>query len=514
MKARLIIVALLLPFIALAQPVKEWTLELPFDSSTYHQNVGGMLDAQGNFLWVVNKTDVPSPGVAVPKVQFRKISPSGNILWNTEYDNNGAQNVSMNQIDVDNGGNVYACGSYYIPMPVVGNSFRWKVVKVNASGILEWQHDLNVPNVMESRAQKILVSQGNDIYVAGVYYDTLWGTHKVVVKLNSAGNELWMKDYLCDAGSGESIFELDNFGNVIVSCSDSVFAINSSGNGVWSQPPAMNEPYIGNGPVSAVDAQNNVVLLAWVGSKYSLAKVSSSGVQWEVDSILYAAGFGDWNLHLATDASGSIYAGSVNQTWTTDTPYIYKYSAQGNFEWRTLLSYDPSDLEQQGSRLYTTGNFYEVDSPATKSKVEMLDTATGAVLWSDVLGSSPNHWISEDLIVGDDVLYTVTRITGLSGGDGMALVKYGNVNKVIEPETQFPDIKVYPIPATDEINIVIGSFDGNEGQLDLINMQGQVLSTLIMYPNTTVKVPIYDFANNVYVLKFGNSMTTFIVAKP
>lgn len=514
MKIRFIIITFLLPFLAIAQPVKEWTLQLPFDSTNYNHHVGGMLDAQGNYLWVVNRSDITGPGVSLQKVQFRKVSPSGTVLWNTDYDNNGGLNVSMNQMDIDNSSNVYACGSYYLPTPVLNNVFRWKVVKVNASGVVEWQHDLGVTNIVESRAQKILVSPLNEIYVSGIYYDTLWRAHKVLVKLNSAGNELWMKDYFCNGSGVEGIFELDNAGNVILSCSDSVFAINPSGTSFWSHPPAMEEPFIYNGPVSTIDAQDNIFLLAWIGGKYSLAKVSSSGVQWEVDSILYAAGFGDWNLRLATDAGGNVYAGSINQTWTGDTPYVYKYNTNGDFVWRTLLSYDPTGMVQMGSRIYTTGNFYEVDSPAAKSIVQMLDTATGAVLWSDVTGTSASQWVTEDLIAGDGTLYATGRIMGLAGGDGMSLIKYGDVNNVIGPEYQLPSIKVYPIPASDEINIVIGSFDGNEGQLDLINMQGQILSTLIMYPNTTVKVPVYDFANNMYVLKFGNSMTPFVVAKP
>jgi hypothetical protein len=513
MKVRIIVALFLLPLLTMAQPVKEWVIELPFDSNTYYNHIGSAIDAQGNYIWLANKSVTNGVGQSTLVVETRKVTPAGNILWLNEFDNSGAGNPNMNDVAIDNSGNVYSAGLYWVELSGGGSASFWKVIKVNNDGSAGWEHELNIADIPESKAEKIIVSPGNDIYVGGMYYDSLYHNHRLIIKLNSSGAEVWRKDFETQSSAQDNMLEFDNAGNIIVSTADSVFALSPAGVPLWSNPPMFND-FVYNGPASAVDGQNNVFLLSWISDRYMLGKVNQSGIEWTIDSVLSAFGFGDWNLHLATDNNGNVYAGSVNQTWTTDTPYIYKYDANGNFVWRTLMDYDPNSLIEKNGLLFTNGTLYNADSGTTKAVVEMLDENTGQILWRDEHGVLPKAWYGEGLTTGADALYENVQVQANGSGNTMGLIKYSNINNMKNIEQESGKLKIYPNPASESANIVIGNFDGTEGNLDLFDLQGKLVSRYFVRDQQTVIIPLVDLPVSTYVVKYGSGNEILIKIKP
>jgi hypothetical protein len=345
------LITILIALPAFSQLQKEWGITYQYDTGTYENNMAISVDAQNNIYQLIQANYYSQPNSSISLPVIRKLTAGGNVLFNTVYTRNNEKNANFKTMAVDSSGNVYVAG-----YRATGNSdsvYFWIVAKFNSNGTFAWEKEIT-DNGFESVAQKIVVSSTGEIYVAGYNIDLQYHGHGILIKMDTNGNEVWKRVTDCNSWQNV-ILENTSAGNIISGCSDSLVAFAGNGSPLWWSDSVLNYYY--NGPVTAIDAQDNLYLLWWTGIGYQLRKIDAAGNDvWIKDSLALAQGFGDLKMQLITDDAGDIYAGSINQTWTNDTPYVYKISSQGNVLWRTLLDYDPSAIVEYNGKVFALGD--------------------------------------------------------------------------------------------------------------------------------------------------------------
>ena len=220
-----------------------------------------------------------------------KYDPNGNVLW-AKSGSLEPWSLGINcSVTTDNAGNAYITGAFSDSITFGPYTLHTKsttvdefLVKYDSSGNVIWAVSANV-GVKSQAAGKAISSDGNNIYVAGGYYDSLTiGSQTVVggdlfiAKYNSSGKGLWVKSsyyggfaYSVSAGIGGTvyfcgefqdsimfgssvvtsnayqpsfIYKFDSLGNVL--CSTSIANDNDDYNGVAADPLNDNVYFTGD----------------------------------------------------------------------------------------------------------------------------------------------------------------------------------------------------------------------------------------------------------------------------
>jgi hypothetical protein len=276
-----------------------------------------------------------------------KLSPSGNLIWNTFLGSSGGD--SGHAVAVDESGNVYVAGQ---SNSTWGNPIRAHsgnsaggvldvfVAKLSPSGSLIWNTFLGSKN--NDLNPSITVDGDGNVYTAGESYVT-WGSpvrafsgsfDAFAAKLSSSGNLVW-NTFL---GSADNDFPysvtVDGDGNLYVGGTSSA---------TWDSP---------------VRAYSGVV-------DGFVAKLSSSGsLTW--NTFLGCSDY-DSLQSVVVDGSNNVYvAGSSPATW--DSPvraysggdsdaFVAKLGASGSLTWNTFLGGSHGDYGFSIA-MNSTGNLY------------------------------------------------------------------------------------------------------------------------------------------------------------
>ena len=141
-------------------------------------------------------------------------------------------------------------------------------------------------------------------------------------------------------GFGRSI-AVDNFGNVIVNCTDSIVKYNSAGIEQWAVS-CPNEYYLNyyfgwGGRNFSLDGSGNVYVTGYTfgsnGYNYATIKYDPSGIQqWESQFGLPSGESDDEVTALAVDSAGNVYVtgSEMNYTYSDNT---VKYNSVGDTIW-------------------------------------------------------------------------------------------------------------------------------------------------------------------------------------
>lgn len=196
----------------------------------WEQTWGGLSSDQARALAIDNGSNSyitgfsSSFGTVAEDVIVLKYNASGSLVWERQIDLGGDYGERGLGIALDNESNVYVSGAHYNYIFMVGWIPRLFVLKLNATGDLQW---LAYPDtIMEGFGEGItLDSQGNS-YVAG------YGAEDdcVLVKFDSVGTMIWAQRWGAPDSIewGKALWLNESAHRIIVAgyCENGVFLLN------------------------------------------------------------------------------------------------------------------------------------------------------------------------------------------------------------------------------------------------------------------------------------------------
>jgi len=148
-----------------------------------------------------------------------KLDPSGVILWDAFYGQNGSGNYDLGEgLIVDNDGNVFVCG--YTESYTNGKGPLF--LKYNSSGFLEF--NISIPDFMGGEFFDIDMNSQGDVYLIGYCdYDLYLNPDIFICKYNRIGLSLW--NYI----GGTDLYDYGRA--IIIDSNDNTYAICDTGQG-------------------------------------------------------------------------------------------------------------------------------------------------------------------------------------------------------------------------------------------------------------------------------------------
>jgi hypothetical protein len=355
--------------------------------------------AHGTNVYVAG-TSTSSNGTQ--RVLTLKYRDDGELEWARYY--GGITYTDRGSIlAVDGSGNVIVAGG------TVGTngSLDVLVVKYAPNGNLLWTYSYDAPGHPSDNTVGLKVDGVGNIHLAGTSTGGERGPAIFTLKLDAAGQELWVtrEESSFNTGLNANALALDSAGNVITVGSDRAYAVtwkyDADGNREWSAYYRAEEPASMRAMRVQCDSQDNLIVGA--------------------------------NLNGA----------GVNDT------VLLQYGPDGQQQWATRIAKPAGTLHFQNMDVDATGSSYVLFSPA--SDVELYKVApNGAQLWSTTYDSTNNQigffsdnaqflevTASEDIFLGVRSFYYHEAFS--------SLVKYtqqpqpGIVTAVVTPPLQVVD---------------------------------------------------------------------------
>ncbi|MDA8980268.1 hypothetical protein N9G63_04420, partial [Chitinophagales bacterium] len=298
------------------------------------------------------------------------------LEWAVELDNNIANsNSSVNDIKVDQAGNVYVIGSFngtidFNPGP--GTDLRTNtgadpsfadvfLQKYNSSGTILWTKTFG--GTSNDRGYRIELDANNNIYAVGQFGNTVdfdpgVGVASVtaagsldvfVLKLSSNGNFQWIKTFGGTQNELPYSFVRDFSGNLIITGYFNGTADFDPGAGTANRTAIANS----DAYIVKLDVNGNFL---WVATMGGLGTITGNGIS--VDGFGNIYSFGTFTQTIDLDPG----VGISNFTTSATDLYIQKLNASGVFQWAKTISGTSSVLRAYGIAIqsgfiYLNGSF-------------------------------------------------------------------------------------------------------------------------------------------------------------
>jgi len=317
-----------------------------------------------------------------------RYSVSGTLSWQTRYESEeGSAPNDVALGTVAQGTNVYVAGT----TTGTNGVQRFLTLKYGDNGELQWARYYGGPAYIDRGTALAVDGLGNAI-VAGDSIGTNGSLNVVVVKYSPAGDLLWTYSYDSPEHLSERVtsLKLDDLGNAHIAgtslggaSAPSVFTLklNSAGQELWV---AREESSVGlNLTGLDVDSAGNVA---------AVANERSHCVTWKYD----AHGNRRWTARYRAEEPVSMYASSVrfdNQgnivvggNLNFYHTVLIKYDPDGQQQWVTRIAHPSDSVYLQGLDVDEAGHWYVISSP-TSDVVTYKVGPDGAQLWSTAYDS-------------------------------------------------------------------------------------------------------------------------------
>jgi|GEM_PF-4025414 len=313
-----------------------------------------------------------------------KYSPSGNRLWQVQYDgtaNVNAPDYEINGVALDSGTNVYTVGSTY------NSGWGIQLLQYNSDGELQWHKEFGTVNTDYGRG--IAVDGADNIYITGMI-DGVWVYPQMIgdiylKKFATDGTETWSRQFGTTASDEGTSVAVDATGSVYVTGYTRgalvagqyrggrdifIAKYDDAGNQMWVRQFGTTADEEGLG--IAVDAAFNIYVTGYTkgtlvpgqgkgGKDIFIAKLDGSGNQLWIRQTGTAND--DQGNAVTVDAAGKSYiTGFFNQT-TLDPTKIYgllvtsSHDPDGNLLWEGTTG-SPYDNRGQGIAVDPVGMVY------------------------------------------------------------------------------------------------------------------------------------------------------------
>ncbi len=381
-----IIVLLLSRLIVSSQPVNfAWVKSIGGTTSNHQGDSYDIsTDANGNIYTcghVYGVIDV-DPGPAVlnftstgqnyADYYFSKCDPSGNLLWVKQFGNSGSEYIA--DIAIDNQGNFYALGSYsgIVDMDPGAGTFtvgqgtntynsRTFLLKLDPAGNFIWVKTFadygGSGNIRFDGSGNIYLSgrfNGGDLDPGpGTFTVTtpnIYATKGFILKLDNSANLLWAKEVGGDGEGCSNTMVIDGAGNVY-------FATFFDGTGDFDPGPGTltfsTQPNNQDYVLSKLDASGNLV---WANRYGSTGDDGCLVMMIDSNNDLITFNFFQAPLDFDPGPNTSTF------TATSDDLAIARYDASGNLIWVKHIGGTYSDVAWTGAidsnhNIYFAGNF-------------------------------------------------------------------------------------------------------------------------------------------------------------
>ncbi|MHB8811158.1 MAG: LamG-like jellyroll fold domain-containing protein [Desulfobulbaceae bacterium] len=313
-----------------------------------------------------------------------KYAPSGNRLWQVQYDgtaNVNAPDYEINGLALDSGTNVYTVGSTY------NSGWGIQLSGYNSNGELQWHKEFGTVNTDYGRG--IAVDGADNIYITGMI-DGVWVYPQMIgdiylKKFATDGTETWSRQFGTTASDEGTSVAVDSTGSIYITGYTRgalvpgqykggrdifIAKYDNGGNQMWVQQFGTTADEEGLG--IAVDAAFNIYVTGYTkgalvpgqgkgGKDIFIAKLDGSGSQLWIRQTGTAND--DQGNAISVDVDGKSYiTGFFNQT-TLDPTKIYgliftsSHDPDGNLLWEGTAG-SPYDNRGQGIAVDPAGMVY------------------------------------------------------------------------------------------------------------------------------------------------------------
>lgn len=333
-----------------------------FAGATYYYLCGATLNSSGNYDMLVEKKNA-----------------SGVVLWSQTYNGAGNGNDYAADVQIDNVGNVYICGTYYKNSTDSNNAI---VIKYNTAGTHKWTQTFNGAGSRHDGLAAVQVA-GNAVVTVG----TTWknSTNKfdyLAIRYDSSGNQIWSQTW-----------DHNNLNDV---------AVNLWNNGT--------KVYIAGGAQSAVTTY-----------KYGVVNVKASDGSVQGSTVTGGTAFGfDQLTDIQMDQSGFIYlTGGVINTGTVYDIKTVKLDTALNIIWSaTYASSGAYNDVGTGLAIDQVGNVivtgYRTSSTSGQDYVTVKYSSAGTQRWAVTWDGGLNLQDSATAIVVNPTDTNKIYVTGSS----------------------------------------------------------------------------------------------------
>jgi uncharacterized delta-60 repeat protein len=274
-----------------------------------------------------------------------KFDSTGNQVWAAQYNGPGNYNDYAYGMTADSSGNVYVTGVTYVD----GRDRDYATVKYDSAGNQQWEATYDGPENGVDRANAIALDASGNVYVTGRSEGI--GTYGdcTTIKYDSAGNQIWIARYDGPANQNDEgvAIALDPSGNIYVAGDSDVGPNNdiliikydSAGNELWAKTYDGPENQSDYAYYIAFDSLNNVYVSGYsngsTGSDFATVKYDSIGnFQWAAH--YDGTGHGtDMPLCLKVDSADNVYVTGMSggTDYSRDLAIIKYDAATGNEIW-------------------------------------------------------------------------------------------------------------------------------------------------------------------------------------
>ena len=334
-----------------------------------------------------------------------KYNPSGNLLWANRYNGIGNNNDRIEDMLLDDSGNVYVTGeSYEGPS---GGTYNWVTIKYKPNGDTAWKRSFGWTGGGLDQPFSMTKDKLNNIYITGLarayppYNDDM-----LTVKYTSDGEFQWARSYssiqngpdwgysiaaddsnnVYSSGYGEA-----TLGNEIVT-----IKYNTNGDEMWIRKnTTLGGDYLR--PVkSATDKYNNITVNGYyyLGEQYAFITIKYNS---EGDTLWKRIYKGDGNLNfcfaLCTDDSANVYVAGRNTSSVTGNDFLtIKYKPNGDTAWIRIYDGGYQQFDEIQSikvdnhqNVYVTGRSDSTDG--TSSYLTLKYNSSGTIQWIKKYGN-------------------------------------------------------------------------------------------------------------------------------
>ncbi|MCX8159245.1 MAG: Ig-like domain-containing protein, partial [Candidatus Pacearchaeota archaeon] len=381
-------------------------------------------------------------------VLLAKINSDGNLIWNKTFDYNGNNDIGYSLIKV-NDGYVIAGSSD----DGGWDSINFWVIKTDFNGNRVWNYSSDNPLGSDDVAYSI-VNDSNGYVVVGKrdvnFNDRAW-----IIKLNSAGNEVWNYTW-------------------------------GYGNDVEARSVVYDNGYVFVGSIYP----------SWNGDIF-IAKINSSGVlEW---NRTYDFGGSDEKIYsIEKTPDGGFIATGYYSTGGSDV-LLVKFNSTGGIEWSK--TFDNGDSEIGESVIVVENGYVVVDPAATFGGAWILKTDNnGNLLWNVSVEYNYANTLYDVAIYNNSYFAIGSTGNGLPWGNYDLLITKINEESAGEEECK-----------TGLVSMVIGEkpFYTNESNPRTINLDKDESKKIVFWVNATgdvgTKCKFYAFANKTSEMSISNS---------